>query len=706
MRYKRQSRLSDYRLSVPQLSGGLNTYTDPTLIDNDELSAVQNLEWKNGALTTRKALQAVGEAPFVSIPVAADLAEHAVAFDSILSHPFEVDGQLCTVVISAAGYGAVSNTEQYVQVVSLDGAVLKTYTIHTWVVADMAVAPCDKAKYGCAFLLFRGNRVYKPNDDTGTMELIDDDEIYAPLLMINGKSIGVSASDLNPGKMVSGVMYEGFNMLTARYRARFTTGEGVYEERFYLPTALRSDSTVTLECETPYGSIRAAVVCGDETEFTAKGENGDVSYTFGADATDGRVYVRPALPKSVISDNLTLTVYAEKPTDDTTSGATMAVWFGGSQNRLGGTRLFLSGFSEEKAKVMWSDVSNPLYFPENSYMFVGDLSQRVTALEKQEDMLVIFKERELYYTTYVQGSIDEEAVYEGTNVDVTVSQAYFPLTQLSPYIGCDCPHTIAMCRNRLVWLCTDGRVYTLVAGGQYSERNVREIGTKIRSRILRHDKAQLAAASAIDHDGCYRLVIGSAGYSFHYGDSGFVYLSSYASSDSAMKNISWYEHAFDGVEDGAAWRFISDGAYRAIAVATQSLDGKYTHARTLYVFGRDGDDRHIRLSVTENGIAASVVSYPIISRLTTKAYDFGDSSAYKRIKSLFLTASAPSAFVRFTVDGQEDNERKRFESQTMQTHLVMPCVKRCQTLAVTVESDRPVCIKGLRLHYSPFGTVR
>ena len=214
-----------------------------------------------------------------------------------------------------------------------------------------------------------------------------------------------------------------------------------------------------------------------------------------------------------------MTAVSAQSSSDSTAEATLAAWFGGTQNKLGGTRLFLSGFTKDKAKVMWSDVGNPLYFPENNYMYVGDLSQRVTALEKQSSMLVVFKERELFYTTYVQGSIEAEEVSQGLNVDVTVSQAYFPLTQLSPYIGCDAPGSIAVCRDRLVWMCRDGRVYTLVEGSVYSERNVREIGQKVHPLMMAHTNKERTAASAMDHDGQYVLLIGNTAYSFDYSES-------------------------------------------------------------------------------------------------------------------------------------------------------------------------------------------
>ncbi|MBR5135207.1 MAG: hypothetical protein IKV35_06380, partial [Clostridia bacterium] len=167
MRYKKQGQSRRYRLQVPSLSGGLNTAVPPTLIEDNELTAVCNLRLRNGALQTRKAVRYTDREPLVYISEDETHPRFAT-FDSVLPHPFEIDGQLCTVVITAANYGSVGgvhgNAFQHVQVVTLDGEKLKEYTVDGWHVRDMVVAPCDTETYGCPFLLYGGNAVYKPND--------------------------------------------------------------------------------------------------------------------------------------------------------------------------------------------------------------------------------------------------------------------------------------------------------------------------------------------------------------------------------------------------------------------------------------------------------------------------------------------------------------------------------------------------------------
>ncbi len=725
MRYKQLPKNSDYRLNVPALSGGLRADTDATLIADDQLVDVNNLRWKEGALRTRKALRAVGRAPIGYFDGNADYALDT-ATENITPHPFEIDGELCVVVIEQAGFavdnGAMVSSCRRLHVITLNGVVKATYTMqgqapNVNIIQPMVAIPCDELVHGYPFLVYHGKRVYKPDDASASLILVSDDMLYAPLVSAGGRSYLYSTMNIvtdTPLVGDGGVRCQAPNMLTRRFRARYTGGHeaGLYE-LYYLPLAVSSTAAVTVEGNTAQGHFCITVSPETDTPFYLHDGEGVVNYTAHFSAEEGSVRITPPLPASTVSDNIEITATAATATEETVAGATIATWFGGTSNRFGGTRVFLAGFADSPAKVMWSDVNNPLYFPENNYMFVGDMSQKVTALEKQEDMLVIFKERELYYTTYVQGSIDKDAVIEGTNVDVTVSQAYFPLTQLSPYIGCDCPYTIAACRNRLVWLNADGRVYTLASVYAYSERNVREIGVPIYLRLLSETTAEeRRIASAADFDGCYCLLIGSTMYLFDYADSGFVNITNYASGGKAAKNIAWYRYTFDGFAHGAWQRILSDGAHKALVLSTchsymtgGEMRCQNAFVRVAYVFADADTDAYMALTSTAVGVVnASVTDSPITASFTTKAYDFGDISAFKRIKALYLAAKG-YADVSFAADGEVQSPR-RFIAHTMSAHLVMPMVKRCQTLAVCVHSTTPLAVRGMCLHYQPFGTVR
>lgn len=112
-------------------------------------------------------------------------------------------------------------------------------------------------------------------------------------------------------------------------------------------------------------------------------------------------------------------------------------------------------------------------------------------------MLVIFKEHEMFYATYqAGGDFTAQDVIDGKVVDVTAQMARFPVTQINPSIGCDCPQTVQLCNNRLVWATSDGKVYTLTDATPYSERNVRELSGMIESHLKAQGKEALQAATS------------------------------------------------------------------------------------------------------------------------------------------------------------------------------------------------------------------
>ena len=707
MRYKKQGTNGTYRLRLPLLDGGLNADADATAIEDHELADVCNLRVHNGVLATRPAL--IGHEGCSRTDLGLPRREDGVlrnTADYITRQPFAVDGEMCVAMITARSYanGPMYAADSRVVMVSMDGDVKASYTVPAMdpqAKGGMVLIPVDAEKYDVPFLVYHYGEVFRPHGDI--LEPIPREELYAPLVMINGKGAPGGCAKAN------GVMFEGFNALTEYYRAQFTTnvGTGNVRETFKMPTALQTGSAVTLEITAADGVYTAtATVGGEEAVILNPDKTAMEGRTVTANA-DGDITVHGPFDKSDIANNVTVTAKAANGAARMGSPSCGA-WFGGTNNRFGGTRVFLAGFADgNRAKLIWSDRNNPLYFPENNYLFVGDLSQSITAIDKQEDMLVIFKERETYYTTYVQGDIDEQAVVEGTNVDVTTVQAYFPLTQLSPHIGCNCPHTVVSCRDRLVWMCGDGRVYTLASANQYSERNVREIGQKIRPRLLEDTtEAVRRRAYAADYDGEYWLLCGHTVYAFGYGAKGFVNVNSYASANNASKAIAWFVHRFDGITETAKTAIVSDGDRRALVIRTatgyDNEEGQlYNDVRYIHTLGNGAADTPL----SDNGQAVVAVETPIHVVLRTKTYTPGQT-AFCRLKGLWLTAKARGLMLSVIADNRQTTLPVRLDSEELHTHFVPLPIARCHRLALCLETKQPLMLSETEWHYTPFGYVK
>ena len=146
---------------------------------------------------------------------------------------------------------------------------------------------------------------------------------------------------------------------------------------------------------------------------------------------------------------------------------TMAV-FGGTQELC-----IVLGCSEEQPNAYyWSglgrgDAMDPTYFPMNQYNLVGDNDDPITAMGKQQNMLVIF-----------QGSSTGRAVF-GTETINGFDQITMNYTRINAEIGCDLPGSLQLVENNLVWCSRKYGVCRLKDSSAAYENNIVQISRKI-----------------------------------------------------------------------------------------------------------------------------------------------------------------------------------------------------------------------------------
>ena len=259
--------------------------------------------------------------------------------------------------------------------------------------------------------------------------------------------------------------------------------------------------------------------------------------------------------------------------------------------------MFLAGDDNHPNRVYFSSLNNPLYFSENNYIDIGSTNSSITAFGKQSDMLVIFKNDETYFTTYVAGEAPKaEGVMSGLTVDIETLRATFPVTQLSGNIGCDLPNTIRNMQNRLMWADSYGRVWTLIYSSEYSTRNIRAIGGLI-SRKLKDSNINLDGAIAVNYDNYYMLLAydvdkqTNVAFVLDTEDYGYAYYTSYGSDKKAQNSMGWYawelpqmDILFSDERAGAPLIFVKDGerliAYTMADGADEKLEADGTITQT------------------------------------------------------------------------------------------------------------------------------
>ena len=372
---------------------------------------------------------------------------------------------------------------------------------------------------------------------------------------------------------------------------------------------------------------------------------------------------------------------------------TQSTWYGGEALGLsGGTRLFLCGNTKEKEKalVLWSGLNNPLYFSENTYAYVGNEMQAVTCFGKQSNILVIFKENGggTYYTQYMRNTdITASDLINQTIVDYTASNVYFPLICLHPYIGCDCPNTIQLCRNRLVWACSDGNVYTLSGQNQYSERNIYPLSDMITERLK--TETDLTNAFSADWEGHYLLFANGHIYVMDYESYGYVYASSHTKTENAQSKIPWWY-----------WELMDN-----VCGVIQTPDSFFVV--THYFDGENGTFTIKELSKeykTDSGLN-------IVSSFQTKFFDFGLPQYRKNILSVNVYAlNNNPVLTEFVTEHGSDTHIIELSNNSpvncMSCTTIYPCIKSTAYFGIKFMCEGNMSIQGATLNYNILGGVR
>ena len=310
MRYEAMGKARRKRLNIPQPVGGVNTATEAEFIDDDELAASCNLMIDHGTLRTREAVKAIGEEAYVT------QAGAYTHIDGLFTKPIEVDGKMC--VVSALGRNDNAlDKDITLNVIEVNGWNLlmgqgrRTYTgkfkAGTRQRPNCAVAPYKKEDKPCSFLLYHDGEVYIPDDTAGAIAKADEENKYAPLVMINGRSVPLNdAINKEYSGKANGVMYEGYNRLTRLCRASYTPTAGAdsygYGEVYQLPCEAMPTDGITINIVSAKGNASVSFKNSESASFTL----GDTSYT-AKFFTESSVLISPALPVTDIANTVTIT---------------------------------------------------------------------------------------------------------------------------------------------------------------------------------------------------------------------------------------------------------------------------------------------------------------------------------------------------------------------------------------------------------------
>lgn len=710
MKYPKMQPDKSYRVTVPKLDGGVNMHDGLTQVDDNQLTDCLNMWWKDGMLQTRPGLVQNTDSL-----LSTSMANNVRFFGGKEEAANSTGGTCRKIVKQIRKAGASVGTDYYLCEIYKDGKenrkLIKHAYTENWDEDRFMVLENSGKQYGN--MIQNGSIIFMYNGVNGTNQILGETSTgfedisqyaYVPLVLINGE-----AQDANTS--VSGNLFEGYNLLTPKFKAKFTTISN--KSTFYMPIKnLDLDDSIIVTYTNsegkqttyivPEGSERSGFINGISVRANRPG---GYVYTVGETGP-------ASFPTSSIRNNLE--VIAKK----TRTGSIKKIcnmrfctWFGGDRSGYnGGTRLFVSGNPSEPNLVHWSDINNPLYFSENNYAHIGNAAQAVTALAKQGEKLVIFKQHEMFYVNYVAGqTYTADDVIDGKIIDVTTSSAYFPVTQIHPFIGCDCPNTIQLCDNRLVWATSDRKIYALAGANQFSENNVREISQNIDSQ-LSNVQGDITAATSADYQGHYALCVGKDVFLLNYADGGYIQYVTYGMAK-AQNNIKWTKWQLLSFGANDYHYLISNGEYMVIhKVVSYSTDG-FNNDYTMYEFnctlGGTND-----CDVSFSPFYFKVKEIP--SMFQTKVFDFSAPERFKDVSQVYIGVGSGAhdiAATYLTNKGETQDailspNHAQVDARSPQNIVIRrltPNTRRIMRFGIRLESAGAMAVDSLVLKYTIHG---
>lgn len=227
------------------------------------------------------------------------------------------------------------------------------------------------------------------------------------------------------------------------------------------------------------------------------------------------------------SDIVELVYYLKNPADAGyeffIENCKIAESYGGNVNS--GTRIFFAGNPDKKGYYCKSKLQNPLYVSKDEFEVIGDGCDDITAMKKMYGDLIIFTEKTVYRMSYQQSA----------------DLPYFSVREIGNGVGCDCPESVCLIDNRVVFLNSGKGVFIVDSTEQTGEQNIKPLSGNINygkgAGLLENSSENLTNCFGIDYGRKYMMCVGEKVYIWDYDKSAFRDSASYAASQG---RLIWY----------------------------------------------------------------------------------------------------------------------------------------------------------------------
>lgn len=715
MKYPVMGKNPEYAVQIDALDGGINLYDDVTGVADTQLTDAENMWYDKGLLSTRPGI----------VRSETRLVEMQDGFVAMAPQRINDTTVVCVfakktaIVVSVSAHFIKNDgTEMWYRQADIRMNTLFTPQWHFWLErTDYDTSGTPKDRYMC--ILPDGKLLI--TNDLGGFDIV---EPYVPIIKQN-----IIGAEYRPETTENGVINEPYNALTGDYRFQCTTtdsakvwkvpgpidGNSTYSYKFtYMNRSTMALETITRPLadgvtEPTYDPAIFGFTTGIAEYPRVKiGSNkyssGHIDVAFWACNASGSVptpAVTFPLHNQDMQNNLEITVHNAVTKPPAAAGMTLHAWYsGGGSGAQGGTRLFLAGYNENVygwhsftepdeniGIVCWSAAGRTNYFPENNYV---KMRGKVTALGRQDSILVIFGKNETNYLQYYANTVTEDDVAAGA--DTEALRAQFMLRPLHPTIGCDCPNSVRLVSNRLVWAHTSGHVYSLTSSNQYNERNVRCISTLIEPITV---PANCFGGEYSQH---YMLLLGNnTVWVLDTDNSAYNSFAYYASEKRAERMLPWYKWVY-GISgsDSPLVAIIADGDNMAMIGTEREVILATGHYMLRAIFTVSG--------YTDAGA-------PIRCRFKSKHFDFKVKDKKKCVNRLYIEMKAEDGAkvrIKSIQDGRETEIARVIGSGNAapESRRFFVNGNMLRTFGFGMESDGNIAIAGAKIKYTQKGVIR
>ena len=640
------------RVRVKNFSGGVNLREQPTSVEENQCSKINNMWYKNGCLQNRPAININENNKLYDIDSSHAFFTEFHIFDSKIAPSEEfsrlamskefLDSMVRLKFFLIDGQG---NTKP---VAGLD-FTRTTFDVFTLPHVNCAFYSPGDSGSGIYIMLTMYNyesqdnnahiRFYELSTDHSVWNNVSEEKLYIPTVYINGRgnNYGVVGENL---KLPAPLFAEPRSMLTGAFKCCFT-GDGI-SNYFMLPFNRLDNKTVT--CRLNFGNQSAVwTVAPGETVSNVQAVGG-ANIEMWVDRAEGSVNFRcnssaAAVPLSNLNA-LEITAYkTESSFLEALKNSTCYCEFA--------SRIFLAGLEGKINGVYYSAQSNPFYFPQQNKLYLGSAAQKVTALCVHSKLLIAFKDSKTYSIT--SKNVQEynlENILAGS--EEMPKQANVFCDTLSEEIGCDCVKTIMNCGNHLVWLNSRGAVCTVVVSNQYSKGNVYELSLNIEGFLKEMDEYDLKRAVACIKDGYYIVFIGNRAVAMDYTAKGFRFVATCSDQRKTSRGIFWYLWYFPNqIKFENAFTTGSD----SVLICSRN-DSDCYWCGTAKLFGSEDC---IPLGYFDS---LSIDKAQIHCLIKTKSFDFDEMGINKFLKKAYLSIKNGGKVLVSLYDSDELKDQK------------------------------------------------